>query len=158
MADSNIKKRERLVMRKMMLCAALLPLAGVAGEAVLGTGGTLRLESPAFELNGCLFTAGWKKSVSGGGTGAPDEKGACVFTIKASDKETVAGQVAVSSAADGAVHAVYTLTPKADMVLNGLYVGSHFSAQKLAGGHWKPTAKRASFPKSAGPCLSLAAR
>ena len=36
-------------MKKRVLCAALLPLAGLAGEAVLGTGGTLRLETPAID-------------------------------------------------------------------------------------------------------------
>lgn len=137
-------------MRRMAFCAALLPLAGVAGEVVLGTGGTLKLESPAFEMDGCLFTAGWKKSVSGSGTAAPDEKGACAFALKASDTESVAGKVVVTPAEDGAVHAIYTLTPKATLVLNGLYVNSHFSAERLAGGRWRADGKEGLFPEKRG--------
>jgi len=130
--------------------AALLPLAGMAGEAVLSMGGALKLESPGVELNGCLFTAGWKKSVSGSGTVAPDEKGACAFVLKASDQEQVAGKVEVTSAADGAVRAVYTLTPKSDIALNGLYVNTHFPAQKLVGGRWKADGKEGVFPEKRG--------
>lgn len=137
-------------MKILCLLAATLPLAGYCGEAVVSTGGTLKLESPAVEINGALFTAGWKKSVSGGGKAAPDEKGACAFTIKASDKETVAGKVEVTPAADGAIHAAYTLTPKATMVLNGLYVGCHFSTGKLAGGQWKADGKEGVFPEKRG--------
>ena len=132
------------------LMVAVLPLAGLAGEAVLGAGGTLRLDSPAIELRGCLFTAGWKKSVSGGGTAAPDARGVCAFELKASENERVAGQAEVTQAADGAVRAVYSFTPAADMVLNGLYVGAHVPAQRLIGGRWKADAKEGAFPEERG--------
>ena len=40
-------------MRTMIFLAVLLPLAGFCGEAVLGTGGVLRLASPTVALRGC---------------------------------------------------------------------------------------------------------
>ncbi|HNX36259.1 MAG TPA: cellulase family glycosylhydrolase [Kiritimatiellia bacterium] len=137
-------------MKTGCLMAALLPLAGMAGEAVLSMGGALKLDSPGVELNGCLFTAGWKKSVSGGGTAAPDEKGVCAFVLKASEQEQVAGTADVTPAADGAARAVYTFTPESDILLNGLYVNTHFSAQKLIGGRWQADAKEGVFPEKRG--------
>jgi len=138
-------------MKKMMgILAALLPLAGVAGEAVLGTGGTLKLDAPALELNGCLFTEGWKRSVSGGGTGSPDAQGLCAFVLKASDDQHVACTADVKPAADGAVRAVYTFSPKSDMTLNGLYVGTHLTASRMVGGRWEADGKSGVFPAQRG--------
>ncbi|OQA25927.1 MAG: hypothetical protein BWY59_01586 [Verrucomicrobia bacterium ADurb.Bin345] len=137
-------------MRGMWLgMAALLPLAGMAGEAVLSMDGVLRLDSPAVELNGCLFTAGWK-SVSGSGRTFPDSKGVCAFTLKASDEEQVACKVEVTPAAEGAVRVAYTLTPKSDILLNGFYVNTHFAAQKLIGGRWKADGKEGVFSEKRG--------
>lgn len=132
------------------LIAALLPLPGMCGEAVLKMGGELKLDAPAMELNGSLFTVGWKKSVTGGGTRFPDGKGVCAFTLKASDQEQVAGKAEVRPAADGAVRAVYTFTPKATFDLNGLYVGAHVPAQKWAGARWKADVKEGVLPEKRG--------
>ena len=136
--------------KSISMLAALLPLAGLAGEAVLGLGGALRLETPAVELNGSLFTAGWKKSVSGGGAGTPDERGDCAFVLKASEQEQVAGVVRVTPAEDGALRAAYTFTPQSIMELNGLYVGAHLPAQRLVGGRWKADAKEGVFEEKRG--------
>ena len=136
--------------RFMLFMAVLLPFFGMAAEAVLSMGGMLKLQSPEVELRGSLFTVGWKNSVSGGGTSAPDEKGVCAFELKASDQEKVAGKAEVTQAADGAVRAVYTFTPKADVTLNGLYVGAHLSAQKLVGARWRADAKEGVFPEKRG--------
>ena len=133
--------------RSGLLFVLVLPCAGICGEAVLGTGGALKLESPAIELQGGLFTAGWAKSVSGGGMAAPDAKGVCAFDLVASAKETVAGRVEVTPAEAGAVHAAYTFTPKADMTLNGLFVNFRLPAQKVAGARWKADAKEGAFPE-----------
>jgi hypothetical protein len=135
---------------KMGMLAALLPLAGFCGEAVLSMGGALKLESPAVEMNGTLFTAGWKKSVSGSGTSAPDDKGECAFEIKASEQERVVGKAEITQAADGAVRAVYTLTPKSTMTLNGLYVGFHLPSQKLIGGQWQADERGGTFSEKRG--------
>ena len=137
-------------MKKLCVLLGFLPLAGLCGEAVLGVGGALKLEAPVIELNGRLFTAGWKKSVSGSGTVAPDAQGACTFELKASETERVAGQAKVTQAADGRVWAVYTFTPKSDMTLNGVYVGAHVPAQKLIGGRWKADAKEGVFSAERG--------
>ena len=138
-------------MRRIALgVAAALPLVGMCGEAVLRMGGGLRLGAPEIELNGALFTEGWKRSVTGGGTGFPDAKGVCAFTLKASEEQKVAGKVEVTPAADGAVRAVYTFTPKANLVLNGLYVGSHVPALKWAGGRWMADGKEGVFPEKRG--------
>ena len=130
--------------------ALVLPLAGLCGEAVLGTGGALRLESPAIELQGSLFTAGWAKSVSGGGKAAPDAKGVCAFDVVASEKETVAGRVEVTQAEGGAVRAVYTFTPKTEMTLNALAVCFRLPAPKAASASWKADAKSGTFPEKLG--------
>jgi len=135
---------------KMGALAALLPLAGFCGEAVLSMGGALKLESPAVEINGTLFTAGWKKSVSGSGTGTPDAKGVCAFEIKASDQERVAGTAEITQAADGAIRAVYTFTPKSTMTLNGLYVGFHVPSKTLIGGQWKADERSGTFVEKRG--------
>ncbi len=137
-------------MRKMILFAALLPLAGICGEAVLGTGGTLKLDAPAIEFYGSLFTANWAKSVSGGGKAAPDAKGACAFEVVASEKEKVAGRVEVTQAEGGAVRAAYTFTPKTDMTLNALAVAFRLSAQQAASASWKADAKCGTFPEKLG--------
>ncbi len=133
-----------------VLLLAALPFMGVAAEAVLGAGGALKLESPAAELRGSLYTAGWKKSVSGGGTSAPDAKGVCALELVASEKETVAGRVEVTQAEAGAVRAVYTFTPQNDMVLNGLFVNFRLPAKTLAGAAWKADAKAGVFPATLG--------
>jgi len=132
------------------MMAALLPLAGLAGEAVLGTGGALKLDAPAVEFRGSLYTAEWKRSVSGSGTSAPDAKGVCAFVLNVPDAEQVAGTAEVTQAADGAVRAVYTFTPKTEMTLNGLYVGFRFPVAKLVGTRWKADAKEGSFPETLG--------
>ncbi len=136
--------------RLSLLIVLLAPWAGICGEAVLSMGGALKLESPAVEFRGSLFTAGWKKSVSGGGTSTPDAKGACAFELAASEKEAVAGRVEVTQAEAGAVHAVYTFTPKGDMTLNGLFVGFRLPALRAAGAGWKADAKAGLFPAKQG--------
>ena len=136
--------------RLIVLMGVSLPFLGIAAEAVLSMGGMLKLQSPEVELRGSLFTVGWKNSVSGGGTSAPDEKGVCAFELKASDQEKVSGKAEVTQDADGAVRAVYTFTPRTDVTLNGLYVGAHFSAQKLIGARWKADAKEGVFPEKRG--------
>ena len=138
-------------MKRLSAILAALPLAGMCGEAVLSMGGGLKLDAPAIELNGALFTEGWKKSVSGSGRAFPDATGVCAFTLKASELEQVAGKAEVRPAEDGAIRAVYTFTPKTNLVLNGLYVGAHVSAQKWAGGRWKADGKAGSFPEKRGP-------
>ncbi len=135
-------------MKKLCVLFAVLPMAGFCAEAVLSMGGALKIESPNVELRGSLYTAGWKKSVSGGGVASPDAKGACAFDLAASDKEKVAGRVEVTQADVGAVRATYTFTPKTEMTLNGLFVGFRLPAQKLAeaGASWKADAKEGAFP------------
>ena len=128
--------------------AALLPLAGMCGEAVLGMSGKLTLDAPGIELNGSLYTEGWKKSVAGSGIVFPDKNGACAFTLSASEREQVSGKVEVTPAADGAIRAVYTFTPKTDMVLNGLFVGTRFSARDVIGGKWRADAREGTFPET----------
>jgi hypothetical protein len=122
-----------------------LSLAGVCGEARLGMGGKLTLSAPGIELDGCLFTEGWKKSVKGSGTAFPDKKGVCAFTLKASEREQVSGKADITPAPDGAIRAVYTFTSKADMVLNGLYVGTRFPAQEMVGGRWRADTREGTF-------------
>lgn len=134
-------------MRAWIVAFGVLPLAGLCGEAVLGTGGALKLASPAVELQGSLYTAGWKKSVSNSGTGAPDAKGVCGFDLVASAKEKVAGRVAVTPAEGGAVRAEYAFTPQTDMTLNGLFVNFRLSAKALSGAAWKADAKTGAFPE-----------
>ncbi len=129
---------------------ALLPLAALAGEAVLSLGGALKLERPTVELQGSLYTAGWKKSVSGGGLTFPDAQGVCVFKLAASERETVSGRAEVTQAADGAVRAAYTFTPQSEMTLNGLFVNFRLPAKRLAGAGWKADAKAGVFPSSLG--------
>ncbi|MDR2849263.1 MAG: cellulase family glycosylhydrolase, partial [Verrucomicrobiota bacterium] len=134
--------------------AAALPLAGLCGEARLGMGGKLTVgasDAPVLELGGGLFTEGWKKSAQGGGTGFPDKQGVCAFTLKASEREQVAGSAAVTQTADGALHAVYTFTPKADMALNGLFVGGRLAAGAWAGaGTWRADGAHGEFPPALG--------
>ncbi|PIV31257.1 MAG: hypothetical protein COS35_02360, partial [Zetaproteobacteria bacterium CG02_land_8_20_14_3_00_50_9] len=135
---------------KMGMLAALLPLAGFAGEAVLRMGGALKMASPAIELTGTLFTDGWKKSVSGGGMGTPDEKGVCPFTLAVSETERVDGIVTVTPAAGGALRAVYAFTPKTDIRLNGLYVNFHVPVAETLGARWKADDKTGVFPDQFG--------
>jgi hypothetical protein len=137
-------------MKKCLLWLATLPFMGVAAEAVLSMGGALKLSPPAVELQGCLYTAGWKKSVSGSGTAFPDEKGACAFKLSASESETVQGQAEVTQAEAGALRAVYTFTPKNDMALNGLFVNFRLPAKTLAGAAWKADGKAGVFPAALG--------
>jgi hypothetical protein len=133
-----------------MIAAALLPLAGLAGEVVLGMGGGLKLASPEVELRGCLYTAGWKKSVSGGGVAFPDAKGSCAFKLAASEKESVAGVAELRPAAGGAAHVAYTFTPNSDLTLNGLFVGFRVPAQLVAGAAWRADDKSGVFPEKLG--------
>jgi hypothetical protein len=135
------------------LCVAaifLVPLTGRCGEARLGMGGTLALSAPGIELDGCLFTEGWKKSVKGSGTAFPDKKGACAFTLKASEHEQVSGKAEVTAAADGALRVAYTFMPKGNMMLNGLYVGTRLPAQAVIGGRWKADAREGVFAETRG--------
>jgi len=134
-------------MKKLCLLFAVLPVVGFCAEAVLSVGGALKLESPDVELRGSLYTAGWKKSVSGGGVAFPDAKGVCAFELVASDKEKVAGRVEVTQAEAGAVRAAYTFMPKTDMTLNGLFVNFRLPAQKVAGAGWKADTKAGVFPE-----------
>jgi hypothetical protein len=134
----------------MILWVAALPLAGLCGEAVLSMGGALKVASPAIEVQGCLYTAEWKKSVSGSGTAFPDAKGACAFKLSASEKETVAGLAEITQAEPGAVRAVYTFTPKNDMTLNGLFVNFRVPAKRMAGAAWKADGKAGVFPAALG--------
>jgi len=136
--------------KSVWMGVAALPLAGLCGEAVLSMGGALKLAAPAMELNGCLYTAGWKKSVSGSGTAFPDAKGVCAFKLTASESETVQGLAEVSQAEAGAVRAVYTFTPKTDMTLNGLFVNFRLPAKTLAGAAWKADGKSGVFPVTLG--------
>jgi hypothetical protein len=137
-------------MRTIILWVAALPLAGLCGEAVMSMGGTLKLTSPAVEVQGCLYTAGWKKSVSGSGVAFPDVKGVCAFKLSASEGETVQGLAEVTQTEAGAAHVAYTFTPKSDMTLNGLFVNFRLPAKAVAGAGWKADGKAGTFPATLG--------
>ncbi len=151
-------KSLRLRISALILVAglvAVLPPACFGGEAMLGMGGALTLSEPALELKGSLFTKGWQRGVSASGFTFPDEKnGTCACALKLSDKEQVAVKVKVVPAADGAIHAHYTFTPKAALELNSLFVSTRFPAQKAIGGRWRADQKSGVFPEKEG-ALSL---
>jgi hypothetical protein len=133
-------------MKKWIVGLLAAPLAGMCGEARLGMAGVLELDAPAVELKGSAYSAGWTKSVSAAGTAFPDEQGACAFTLKLSDAESVKGKVVATQAEGGGVHAVYTFTPQADMTLNGLFVALRVSTAAWGGGTWTADAKKGVFP------------
>ncbi len=127
--------------------AALLPLAGMTGEAVLGMGGALELDAPAVTLHGALFTAGWARSETGRGLGLPDDKGACAFELAVPGQFCVPGRAEVTPAEAGALRAVYTFTPTNEVTLNGLYVGFHLPVRRLLGATWKADGNAGVFPE-----------
>ncbi len=138
-------------MKRAMIGSMLLPLACIAGEAVLGVGGKLTLSEPAIEFDGELFTKGWQRSLHGTGFKFADAKsGVCAFALKLSDAEQVAAQVKVVPAAEGALRAHYTFTPKTAVELSSLFVGTRFPAQSLIGGRWRADQKSGAFTEAQG--------
>ena len=122
-------------MKSILRGMLLLPLTCLGGEAVLGVGGKLALSEPAIEFDGGLFTKGWQRSLHGTGfTFADAKSGTCAFALKLSETEQVAAQVKVVPAAEGALRAHYTFTPKAALELSSLFVGTRFRAQNMIGG------------------------
>jgi len=143
----NAHQQGIYMIRKFCLLMALLsPLAGVAAEAVLKMGGTLKVTAPAFDLSGSLYTAGWKKSVSGRGFTPPDAQGNCLFELPVDDQTKVSGSVSVKKVDADTIHAAYCLTPESDMTLNALMVGFRLPVEKLAGASWKTDTKEGVFP------------
>jgi len=133
-------------MRRLTICVALLPLAGLCGEAVLGIGGELALDAPAVRLQGALFTTGWAGSETGRGLGLPDDKGVCAFELDVPGQFCVPGRVEVAQAEAGTLRAVYTFTPTNEVTLNGLYVGFRLPVRRLVGASWKAEGKAGVFP------------
>ncbi|HPB10155.1 MAG TPA: hypothetical protein PLU38_04700 [Kiritimatiellia bacterium] len=138
-------------MKNILRGVLLLPLACLGGEAVLGVGGKLSLSEPAIEFDGGLFTKGWQRSLHGTGfTFADAKSGTCAFALKLSEAEQIAVQVKVVPAADGALRAHYTFTPKAALELSSLFVGTRFSAQNMIGGRWRADQKSGVFSETQG--------
>ena len=140
--------RSVFLLLAVLLALCAMPLS--AAEAVLGMGGSLKISSPEIELCGRLYTAGWKKSVSGRGFTPPDAQGNCSFELVPNDQIKVACSMSVKVVDADTIHVAYSMVPESDMTLSALFAGFRLPVDKLAGSAWKTDTKQGVFPEKYG--------